>query len=202
MLQTRLDRRAARYPFTETANDPPRIAVLIPCRNEAPAIRKVIADFRACLPQAIVYVYDNNSRDRTGKLARAAGAVVRNERLQGKGHVVRRMFADVEADIYILVDGDDTYDATTAPVMVRLLVAEQLDMVTGTRIGNGDGAYRRGHRFGNTLLTGIVRRIFGDRVSDTCSPATAPSAGASSNPSPHWPAGSRRGPSSPSMRWS
>jgi len=169
MLQTRLDRHAARHPSTETANDPPRIAVLIPCQNEAPAIRKVVADFRACLPQAIVYVYDNNSRDRTGKLARAAGAVVRSERLQGKGHVVRRMFADVEADIYILVDGDDTYDAATAPAMVRLLVGEQLDMVTGTRIGNEDGAYRRGHRFGNALLTGIVRRIFGDRVSDMLS---------------------------------
>jgi glycosyltransferase involved in cell wall biosynthesis len=147
----------------------PRIAVLIPCHNEAVAIPKVVADFRAHLPAAVVYVYDNNSTDGTAEAARRAGAVVRREVLQGKGHVVRRMFADVEADIYVLVDGDDTYDAAAAPAMVRLLMTEQLDMVNGTRVTALAAAYRRGHRLGNAVLTGFVRRIFGARITDMLS---------------------------------
>lgn len=146
-----------------------RIAVLIPCRNEAVAIRKVVADFRASLPTAAIYVYDNNSTDGTADVAREAGAVVRRERLQGKGHVVRRMLADVEADIYVLVDGDDTYDAAAAPAMVRLLVADQLDMVNGARATDRDAVYRRGHRLGNAVLTGFVRGIFGRRITDMLS---------------------------------
>ena len=110
------------------------VAVLIPCYNEAAAIAKVVGDFRAALPRARIYVYDNNSRDGTEAAARAAGAVVRTEMLQGKGHVVRRMFADVEADVFVLVDGDDTYDAAAAPVMLQLMLDRQLDMVTGTRV--------------------------------------------------------------------
>jgi glycosyltransferase involved in cell wall biosynthesis len=151
----------------------PRIAVLIPCFNEEVAISKVVADFRAALPQAQLFVYDNNSRDNTAAAARAAGAVVRREMLQGKGHVVRRMFADVEADAYVLVDGDDTYDASAAPEMVRRLLDEQLDMVNGQRVeqaGEGlIGAYRRGHRTGNLVLSGLVRAVFGDRIQDMLS---------------------------------
>jgi glycosyltransferase involved in cell wall biosynthesis len=147
----------------------PRVAVLIPCYNEEVAVPRVIAEFRAALPDAVVYVYDNNSRDRTVEVARAAGAVVRRETLQGKGHVVRRMFADVEADIYVLVDGDDTYEAAAAPAMVTKLIDEQLDMVIGARQDTAREAYRRGHRLGNAVLTGIVRFIFGDRMSDMLS---------------------------------
>jgi glycosyltransferase involved in cell wall biosynthesis len=146
-----------------------RIAVLIPCYNEEVAIPRVVAAFRAALPQATIYVYDNNSRDRTTAMAREAGAVVRTETLQGKGHVVRRMFADIEADAYLLVDGDDTYDATAAPEMVHRLFAEQLDMVTGVRVSEITEAYRRGHKFGNAVLTGLVRAIFGDRITDMLS---------------------------------
>jgi hypothetical protein len=147
----------------------PRIAVLVPCYNEEVAIPKVVADFRAALPGAVVYVYDNNSKDGTVQAARAAGAVVRTERLQGKGNVVRRMFADVEADIYVLVDGDDTYDASAAPGMVALLAADRLDMVNGCRRTQIEAAYRPGHRFGNAMLTGVVRVIFGDRIRDMLS---------------------------------
>ncbi len=147
----------------------PRVAILIPCYNEEVAISKVVADFRARLPGATVYVYDNNSSDNTVAVARAAGAVVRTETLQGKGHVVRRMFADIEADIYLLVDGDDTYDAASAPAMVAKLMDEQLDMVIGTRRETAQDAYRLGHRLGNTVLTGLVRRVFGDRMSDMLS---------------------------------
>ncbi len=146
-----------------------RIAVLLPCYNEEGAIGKVVADLRAVLPEARIYAYDNNSHDRTKAVARVAGAIVRSERQQGKGHVVRRMFADVEADVYLLMDGDDTYDATAAPVMVQKLLQEQLDMVTGTRVTSTEAAYRRGHRLGNRVLTGIVRYIFGDRISDMLS---------------------------------
>jgi hypothetical protein len=145
------------------------VAVLLPCYNEEGAIAKVIADLRAVLPGARIYVYDNNSRDHTVPVARAAGAIVRNERQQGKGHVVRRMFADVEADVYLLMDGDDTYDTTAAPAMIEKLLNEHLDMVTGTRMTEIDAAYRRGHRFGNQMLTGIVRIIFGDRITDMLS---------------------------------
>lgn len=147
----------------------PRVAVLIPCYNEEVAIPKVVADFRAVLPDAAIYVYDNNSRDGTAAAAARAGAVVRTERLQGKGHVVRRMFADIEADAYVLVDGDDTYDAASAPDMLRLLLDERLDMVNGTRVTDIAAAYRPGHRFGNAVLSGIVRQIFGDRISDMLS---------------------------------
>ncbi len=149
------------------------IAVLIPCYNEEIAIGEVVRDFAAALPQAKIYVYDNNSSDRTREVAAAAGAVVRTETLQGKGHVVRRMFSDIEADAYVLVDGDGTYEAAAAPEMVRRLLEEQLDMVNGQRIeveGEGDiGAYRRGHRTGNLVLTGMVRFVFGDRIKDMLS---------------------------------
>jgi glycosyltransferase involved in cell wall biosynthesis len=146
-----------------------RVAVLIPCCNEEIAIRKVVADFRAALPNARIYVYDNNSQDGTMDAAREAGAVVRFEPLQGKGHVVRRMFADVDADIYVLVDGDDTYDASDAPEMIRMLHDGRLDMVNATRVTESAAAYRAGHQFGNRVLSGIVRRIFGDRITDMLS---------------------------------
>jgi glycosyltransferase involved in cell wall biosynthesis len=147
----------------------PRVAVLIPCYNEAVAIGGVIADFRAALPQATIHVYDNNSTDGTATTAAAAGARVAREARQGKGHVVRRMFADVDADFYVLVDGDGTYDATAAPAMLEKLVSEQLDMVTGVREHEDDGAYRAGHQFGNALLTGLVARLFGAKLGDMLS---------------------------------
>jgi glycosyltransferase involved in cell wall biosynthesis len=146
-----------------------RVAVLIPCYNEAAAITAVVQDFRAELPGATIYVYDNNSCDGTVAAAREAGAVVRTERLQGKGHVIRRMFADIEADAYVLVDGDDTYSAASSPAMVRLLLDDGLDMVNGTRISEVQAAYRRGHRFGNAALTGLVAWVFGGGVSDMLS---------------------------------
>ena len=145
------------------------IAVLIPCYNEAATIGTVVKDYREALPQAVVYVYDNNSSDETAEIARASGAVVRNEPLQGKGNTVRRMFADVEADVYVLVDGDDTYDAASAPLLVRKLVQSNLDMVNAARAAAGSEAYRPGHRFGNVLLTGIVRLTFGARFRDMLS---------------------------------
>ena len=146
-----------------------RIAVLIPCYNEQAAVPSVIRAFRAALPGASIHVYDNNSTDGTVAVARAAGAHVRTERLQGKGNVIRRMFADIEADAYVLVDGDDTYDASTAPAMVAMLLEDQLDMVNGARVSDIQAAYRPGHRLGNAVLTGLVARIFGDRVSDMLS---------------------------------
>ena len=148
---------------------PPSVAVLIPCFNEEAAIGKVVADFRAALPDAAVYVYDNNSTDRTVSVARAAGAVVRGEALQGKGHVVRRMFADVDADIYVLVDGDDTYDAAVAPIMTGLLRDQRLDMVSAARVTPEAAAYRLGHRFGNKVLSGVVSGVFGSGISDLLS---------------------------------
>lgn len=147
----------------------PVVAVLIPCFNEAVAIGKVVGDFRTALPFATIYVYDNNSTDNTVVVAQEAGAVVRRERLQGKGNVVRRMFADIEADIYVLVDGDDTYDAPASAMMVRLLTQDRLDMVTAVRISYVAAAYRRGHRFGNWALTGLVRLVFGQRATDMLS---------------------------------
>lgn len=146
-----------------------RIAVLIPCFNEAIAIPKVVRDFAAALPTARIYVYDNNSTDNTQEVARAAGAAVRKQDLQGKGHVVRRMFADVDADVYVLVDGDATYDASAAPAMVQKLLDENLDMVVGIRSSNETDAYRQGHRFGNWLLTELAGRIFGRTFSDMLS---------------------------------
>ncbi len=146
-----------------------RIAVLIPCYNEAIAIAGVVSAFRAVLPDAVVHVWDNNSTDGTVGAARAAGAVVGLERLQGKGNVVRRMFAEVDADIYVLVDGDGTYEAAAAPAMVQRLRAGRLDMVTGTRVHEDAAAYRPGHVFGNALLTGLVARLFHAELGDMLS---------------------------------
>ena len=147
----------------------PRIAVLLPCYNEEAAIAQTVAGFRAALPSAAIYVYDNNSKDRTVEVARAAGAVVRSERMQGKGNVVRRMFADVDADIYVMADGDATYDAEAAPQLVRRLIDEQLDMVVGSRVTQHDAAYRRGHVMGNKLLTGMLAKLFGRSFTDILS---------------------------------
>jgi glycosyltransferase involved in cell wall biosynthesis len=151
------------------AQSTPVIAVLVPCLNEASAIAKVVEDFRQHVPEATVFVYDNGSTDATVATARAAGAVVRIEPLRGKGNVVRRMFADVEADVFVLVDGDATYDAAAARRMVERLLGESLDMVTGTRQTQIKAAYRPGHRFGNVLLTTLVASFFGNRVSDLLS---------------------------------
>ena len=145
---------------------PLRIAVLLPCYNEEAAIAQTVAAFRAALPGAVIYVYDNNSSDRTSEVAAAAGAVVRSERMQGKGHVVRRMFADVEADVYVMADGDATYDAAAAPELVRLLADDRLDMVVGARRSEIEQAYRRGHRLGNRLFTGLLAGLFGRTFSD------------------------------------
>lgn len=146
-----------------------RVAVLIPCYNEEVAIAQVVKDFRAALPQAGIYVYDNNSKDRTSEVAREHGAIVRIERRQGKGNVVRRMFADIEADVYVLVDGDATYDAASSPKMVRTLLDEQLDMVVGCRVHTQTEAYRPGHVFGNAMLTGFVAKLFGRSFTDILS---------------------------------
>ena len=146
-----------------------QIAILIPCHNEEAAIGNVVRDFAAAVPEATIYVYDNNSSDPTREIATKAGAQVRSERRQGKGHVVCRMFADIDADVYVLVDGDDTYDAASAPRMIERLRSEQLDMVTGVRIPGSRGAYRPGHVFGNRLLTGLVARLFENRFSDLLS---------------------------------
>jgi glycosyltransferase involved in cell wall biosynthesis len=145
------------------------IAILIPCYNEEVTIAKVIADFRAELPNSAIYVYDNNSTDQTRTLAMRSGAIVRTETLQGKGNVVRRMFADVDADIYVLVDGDDTYEARAARQMIQLLTNQNLDMVTGARTYGINDTYRPGHQLGNVILTGTVRTIFGAHISDMLS---------------------------------
>ena len=145
------------------------IAVILPCYNEEAAIGAVVEGFRRVLPQARIYVYDNNSRDRTSEVAAAAGAIVRTETLQGKGNVVRRMFADVEADIYLMCDGDITYDAASAPALIAKLVEENLDMVVGCRVDSEQAAYRAGHRFGNALFTGFVANLFGNRFTDILS---------------------------------
>lgn len=147
----------------------PRIAVLLPCYNEEAAIAQTVAGFRAALPTATIYVYDNNSKDRTVEVARGAGAVVRSERMQGKGNVVRRMFADIDADVYIMADGDTTYDAEAAPLLVQKLIDEQLDMVVGSRVTQEDAAYRRGHVMGNKLLTGMLAQLFGRSFTDILS---------------------------------
>ncbi|WP_116091330.1 glycosyltransferase family 2 protein [Sphingomonas crusticola] len=146
-----------------------RVAVILPCYNEEAAIGATIAGFRAALPAAAIYVFDNNSGDRTVELATLAGAAVRREPMQGKGHVVRRMFADIEADIYVMADGDATYDAAAAPDMIQRLLDEHLDMVVGARASEVDAAYRRGHRFGNAVLTTILSRLFGRTFSDILS---------------------------------
>ncbi|MEM7459520.1 MAG: glycosyltransferase family 2 protein [Pseudomonadota bacterium] len=145
---------------------PTRVAVTIPCYNEAVTIAKVIEDFRLALPGADIYVFDNNSTDNTVQVARDAGAIVRSEQRQGKGHVVRRMFADVEADIYLMVDGDDTYDAAIAPTLIELLKRNHVDMVVGTRADVTKDAGREGHAFGNKLFNKIYGRLFGKQFSD------------------------------------
>jgi glycosyltransferase involved in cell wall biosynthesis len=146
-----------------------RVAVLVPCFNEEAAVAMVVADFRKALPAAKIYVYDNNSRDRTVEVAREAGAIVRSERRQGKGNVVRRMFADIDADIYVLVDGDATYDASSAPRMIDALVNDHLDMVVGFRVDQSVAAYRAGHRTGNWMLTSFLSSVFGQSFKDILS---------------------------------
>lgn len=146
-----------------------RVAVLVPCYNEALTIKTIVSDFQASLPDARIYVFDNNSSDGTADIARRAGAVVRSVAQQGKGNVIRRMFADIDADVYVMVDGDDTYDAGAAPRMVQRLLDEGLDMVVGTRVSEEQEAYRFGHRFGNRLLTGCVARLFGRTFTDMLS---------------------------------
>lgn len=153
----------------ESDFDKARLAVLIPCRDEAGTIAKVIQDFKKALPSAVIFVYDNNSTDETGQVATQAGAIVRRESLPGKGNVVRRMFSDIEADIYVLVDGDDTYDASGVPRMIDRLENECLDMIVGARHASSDSSYRVGHRFGNLLLTRLVTFLFGNRISDMLS---------------------------------
>ena len=143
--------------------------MLIPCYNEALTIHQVVMDFRTVLPTAKIYVYDNNSTDGTALQASTAGAIVRTETLQGKGYVVRRMFADINADLYILVDGDATYEAKAAIEMIRMMRAGPLDMVTAARKSETAEAYRRGHQTGNWVLTGAVRLIFGARILDVLS---------------------------------
>lgn len=146
----------------------PRVAVLVPCYNEAATIAAVVRDFARSLPEATVFVYDNNSSDDTAALAREAGAVVRREVRQGKGHVMRRMFADIDADVYVMVDGDDTYDASDAPAMVAMVLEEQVDMVVGARqaIPDADGVYPRGHTAGNRAFSGAFRRLFASSFTD------------------------------------
>jgi glycosyltransferase involved in cell wall biosynthesis len=164
------ERRDSTSPSSDRARDlTPRIAVVIPCYNESAAIGSVVSDFRKALPGAEIYVYDNASADDTKAVAASAGAIVRSEPLRGKGNVVRRMFADVEADAYLLVDGDGTYDAQSAPMMVERLLNESLDMVNAARVAETSGAYRPGHAFGNKLLTGVVALVFGKRIRDLLS---------------------------------
>jgi glycosyltransferase involved in cell wall biosynthesis len=146
-----------------------RIAVLIPCYNEEAAVGATVAAFQNALPSAMIYVYDNNSKDRTIEVARKAGAIVRQEYRQGKGEVVRRMFADIDADIYVLVDGDATYDADAAKGMIDRAIRERLDFVNGARVSEAVAAYRRGHRLGNFVLSGLVQYIFGRQFNDMLS---------------------------------
>lgn len=147
----------------------PRIVVLVPCYNEAATVAQVVRDFRAALPAAEIYVFDNNSTDGTGDIARAEGAIVRLEEQKGKGSVVRRMFADIDADLYIMVDGDATYDASAAPRLVQYALDGGYDLVNVARAETGQKAYRPGHRFGNRMLTGLVGFVFGTRTADMLS---------------------------------
>src|SRR5580700_10666256 len=159
----------AKSEFPQSQPAQPRIAVLVPCFNEEAAVGTVVADFRKALPSAEIFVYDNNSSDSTVAVARDAGAQVRSERRQGKGHVVRRMFADIDADIYVLVDGDATYDAASAPRMVDTLLSDHLDMVVGFRVDQAAAAYRPGHRTGNRMLTRFLSMVFGQAFRDILS---------------------------------
>lgn len=146
-----------------------RVAVILPCYNEETAIGEVVRDYRKILPQAAIHVFDNMSSDATARVAREAGADVITVAQRGKGNVVRRMFADIDADIYVMADGDHTYDAASAPAMINRLVRDNLDMVVGCRVDREHDAYRPGHRFGNRLLTSTVRRVFGGEFSDMLS---------------------------------
>lgn len=146
-----------------------RVAVLVPCFNESAAIAQVVHAFHEALPDASIFVYDNNSSDDTAAIARAAGAHVRTETHQGKGNVIRRMFADVDADVYLLVDGDATYDAPSAPLMISRLIDDRLDMVVAARVDHDVAAYRHGHRFGNRILSGFITNTFGESFTDILS---------------------------------
>lgn len=166
--------RLANKVSTTIARKPPdfgqyKVAVLVPCYNEAVAVAKVVKDFQKALPDATIFVFDNNSTDGTAEAARAAGAEVFMEKHQGKGFVVRRMFTDIEADIYVLVDGDATYDAPSAAAMIERLLEDRLDMVVANRIDTEVAAYRAGHRTGNMLLTGFVAWVFGPAFNDMLS---------------------------------
>lgn len=143
-----------------------RIAVLLPCYNEATTIGQVVKNFREVMPESSIYVYDNNSTDDTVRVAEAAGAIVRREPFQGKGNVVRRMFADIDADVYVLADGDETYDVASAPKLVSRLIRNKLDMVAASRISTETEAYRPAHQFGNRFLSGLVAWLFGNRFRD------------------------------------
>jgi glycosyltransferase involved in cell wall biosynthesis len=156
-------------PVAAAAGGQLRTAILVPCFNEAPTVAQVIADFRAAVPEAAIYVYDNNSTDRTVEIAEQSGAVVGRESRQGKGNVLRRMFRDIDADVYVLVDGDATYDAASARRLIADLVGGNYDMAVGVRVGQGETVYRRGHRFGNRMLTGFVDGIFGTDLRDMLS---------------------------------
>jgi glycosyltransferase involved in cell wall biosynthesis len=156
-------------PSAESILSEHKIVVLVPCFNEELTVGKTVEGFRQALPFATIYVYDNNSTDRTVEVAEAAGAVVRSETRQGKGNVVRRMFADIDADVYVLVDGDATYEAEAAPRMVRRSIEENLDFINGARVSGSVEAYRRGHRFGNYVLTAMVGNIFGRQFTDMLS---------------------------------
>ncbi len=147
----------------------PTVAVIIPCYNEAAVIAKVVRDFRSVLPKASIFVYDNASSDTTRLEALSAGAIVRCESQKGKGNVVRRMFADVEADVFLMIDGDDTYDASMAPRLIDALLADSLDMVNAARVPTSTNVYRKGHKFGNALLSKVVATVFGDRITDMLS---------------------------------
>lgn len=146
-----------------------RVAVILPCYNEAAAIGQTVAGFADALPHAAIYVFDNNSTDDTRTIAAKAGAIVRTVRQQGKGHVVRRMFADIDADVYVMADGDATYEAGAAPAMIGAMLRDNLDMVVGARTSEVETAYRRGHRLGNTMLTGLLRNLFGRSFTDILS---------------------------------
>ena len=152
-------------------NDQPhlRVAVILPCFNEEASIAETVAGFRAALPEAEIWVFDNNSTDRTIERSVAAGAMIGHEVRAGKGNVIRRMFADVEADVYVMADGDATYDPASAPGMIEALISGNLDMVNGARVTDQSAAYRSGHRFGNLVLTSLVQRLFSRRFSDMLS---------------------------------
>lgn len=146
-----------------------KIAAIVPCHNEEAAVAKVVSDLRAAVPGMDIYVYDNNSTDRTSERALEAGAIVRHEHAKGKGNVVRRAFADIDADIYVMIDGDDTYDASALPAMIDAMLEGPLDHVLGVRSQVSDTAYRPGHEAGNRVFNNLVSSIFGHRVTDMLS---------------------------------